>query len=107
MVLSKNTDDALHSDDLTKKVALRWHNACPTLDCVSFPTSTWVHNKRYGWVTLGALERILAEREKVLHDKQRDLREQQQALDASHRRLDGIEQRLETLSVIYSPSTAL
>jgi hypothetical protein len=56
MILSKNKADALHNSVSTAGLAAKWHGGCNSLECVSFPEATWVHNRRYGWLTLKDLE---------------------------------------------------
>lgn len=56
MILSKNKADALHNGIYTAGLAAKWHRGCHSLECVSFPEATWVHNRNYGWLTLKDLE---------------------------------------------------
>ena len=44
-----------------------------TLKCISFPSSVWVRNSKYGWLTLRALERIVEERQQALKERQSQL----------------------------------
>ncbi|EGO00263.1 hypothetical protein SERLA73DRAFT_180759 [Serpula lacrymans var. lacrymans S7.3] len=72
-------------------LAVKWRGACKTLRRVSFPNGTWVHNQRYGWLTLNDMERLLMEREKALQEreaKERALYEEQRALEDQGRRLE-------------------
>jgi hypothetical protein len=56
MILSKNTADALHDAVSTAGLPAKWHGGCNSLECVSFPDVTWLHNRGYGWLTLKDLE---------------------------------------------------
>jgi hypothetical protein len=62
-LMSRNKADALHDKTFTATLASRWHASCPSLQSVSLAGSIWLHNTRYGWVTLTDLERLLRERQ--------------------------------------------
>lgn len=95
MILSKNCTDAVHDTAATAGLAAKWHGGCKTLRCVSFPEATWVRNRKYGWLTLKELERILAEREKALQERERGIQERERALCQEHKALEEKERRLE------------
>lgn len=69
--MSGNKTDALHDKNFTATLASRWHASCPSLQSVSLAGSIWLHNTRYGWVTLADLERLLRERQGTLLSRQK------------------------------------
>jgi hypothetical protein len=115
MILSKDQTDAVHSTVSTAGLAAKWHGGCNTLECVSFPGATWLHNDQYGWLTMKDLEwvanpliirlhismavvfasrQILAEKEKALQDRERDIQKREEALGEEHRALEEKGKRL-------------
>lgn len=70
-LMSRNKADALHNKTFTTTLASRWHASCPSLQSVSLAGSIWLHNTRYGWVTLTDLERLLRERQGMLLSREK------------------------------------
>ncbi|KAA1472918.1 hypothetical protein DENSPDRAFT_212398 [Dentipellis sp. KUC8613] len=95
ILISKNQYDAVHDHIITKTLASTWHAACASLECVSLPHATWVRNRKYGWVTLQDLERLLLEREQTLMDREKKVREREVVLDQEQRSLIEREHQLE------------
>ncbi|KIJ67700.1 hypothetical protein HYDPIDRAFT_83790 [Hydnomerulius pinastri MD-312] len=73
MLMSRDTHDVLSDISLIQGFPSTWHSSCPTLECVSFPSSIWVRNVKHGWLTLGDLERLLRERGNKLAERGRRL----------------------------------
>ncbi|TFY66841.1 hypothetical protein EVG20_g4254 [Dentipellis fragilis] len=95
ILISKNQYDAVHDHIITKTLASTWHAACASLECVSLPHATWVRNRKYGWVTLQDLERLLLEREQTLMNREKKVREREEVLDQEQRSLIEREHQLE------------
>lgn len=64
--MSQSVEGALSDHAALGNLATEWHKSCPTLECISFPGLSLVHNLRYGWVTLEDLERMLRDRKALL-----------------------------------------
>ncbi|KAH7923741.1 hypothetical protein BV22DRAFT_1068235 [Leucogyrophana mollusca] len=101
LLISRDTSDALHDTSAVSGLAAKWHSSCKSLECVSFPIATWVHNQKYGWMTVGELERILVEREKTLRNREKELEERERILASEQRALElreiGIEKEIKSL----------
>ena len=94
MLLSKNKHDTLHDHTVTRSFPSSWHTTCTSLECVSLLDVTWVHNHKYGWVTLDDLEQILLRREKLLLNREQEFRKREEVLRVEQRVLEERECKL-------------
>ncbi|KIK97102.1 hypothetical protein PAXRUDRAFT_137014 [Paxillus rubicundulus Ve08.2h10] len=73
MVMSRDVDNVLSDDSVIREVISTWHSSCPTLECVSFLGSVFVHITPHGWLTMDDIERILHDRSGKLAERERKL----------------------------------
>ena len=59
VLFSKNRCDALHTAARSHVLAETLHARCSSLERVSLPGATYVHNRNYGWTTPRCLVELL------------------------------------------------
>jgi hypothetical protein len=59
VLFSKNRYDALHTAARSCALAEAWHARCSSLESVTLPGATYVHNGNYGWITPRGLAELL------------------------------------------------
>ncbi|KAI9461226.1 hypothetical protein BJY52DRAFT_1260140 [Lactarius psammicola] len=59
VLFSKNRYDALHTAAGSRALAEAWHAHCSSLERVTLPGATYVHNRNYGWITPRDLAELL------------------------------------------------
>jgi len=63
VLFSRNRYDALHTAAGSRTLAEAWHGRCSSLESVTLPGATYVHNRIYGWNTPRDLADLLETRE--------------------------------------------
>ncbi|KAH8979636.1 hypothetical protein EDB92DRAFT_361065 [Lactarius akahatsu] len=63
VLFSKNRYDALHTAAGSRALAEAWHAHCSSLESVTLPGATYVHQRNYGWNTPRDLAELLETRE--------------------------------------------
>lgn len=94
VILSKNRFDALHDHTVTRNLPATCNSACASLECVSLPNATYIRHKKYNWINVQDLERLLLEREQTLLKREREVREREKVLDREQKVLEEREKRL-------------
>ena len=59
VLFSKNRYDALHTAARSRALAEVWHARCSSLESVTLPGATYVHDRNYGWITPRGLAEML------------------------------------------------
>ncbi|KAI0305527.1 hypothetical protein B0F90DRAFT_1698752 [Multifurca ochricompacta] len=80
-LFSKNKYDPLHTAASTRALATACHATCASLESVTFPGATYVHNRCYGWITLRDLAELLTAREQSLQHRVSEFCKREAPLD--------------------------
>ncbi|EIM83066.1 uncharacterized protein STEHIDRAFT_171169 [Stereum hirsutum FP-91666 SS1] len=94
VLLSKNRYDALHDHTITRHLPSTIHSTCSSLECVSLPNATYIRHKKYNWINILDLEKMLLEKEQVLMKREKEVKEREKVLAIGRRALEERERRL-------------
>jgi hypothetical protein len=89
-LFSKNRCDALHTAADPHTLVASWHATCTSLESVTLVSSTYVHNKCFGWVTLRDLAERLTKREQSLQHRAAEMCKREAGPEEGGRRVHSL-----------------